>query len=332
MEETLNFNATFMVNKDFEIDHNVFSPRLRVEIENILRSGPHNFLILDNFSLDYANILANLLNRNWANSPRSEDILISYPVEDRWSIESIKSEIISKSILAPYNRNYIIIANTDSISSSGFDKLLKTLEEPVSPTTFILITSSAQVLPKTILSRAQFTLEFKEDDEIFYYQNLDLADQSLVRKIQDIAGANLGLGKLLLENSEVLTLANEVFSDKNWERNKRIPEILELEGKLSQLASSWQVGKLSANQKLATPAERLKARILLGIGLKIYLRNFEKKLGKLSSSLSGRYSHDLSGESFLTLNQSLLNVEKIKKYNVYNVNLRNTLIALLLSK
>lgn len=72
------------------------------------------------------------------------------------SIEQIR-DLISSSALRPYEgRNKVFIIDpADGLSQGGSNSLLKTLEEPVRDTTFILLTRSPDLLLPTIRSRSQ---------------------------------------------------------------------------------------------------------------------------------------------------------------------------------
>lgn len=72
------------------------------------------------------------------------------------SIEQVRN-VISGSAMRPYEgRNKVyIIDPADGLSISGSNALLKTLEEPVRDTTFILLTRSPDLLLPTIRSRSQ---------------------------------------------------------------------------------------------------------------------------------------------------------------------------------
>lgn len=72
------------------------------------------------------------------------------------SIEQIR-EIVAGATMRPYEgrTKVFIIDPADSLSVSGSNSLLKTLEEPTRDTTFILITRSPDLLLPTIRSRAQ---------------------------------------------------------------------------------------------------------------------------------------------------------------------------------
>ncbi len=71
-------------------------------------------------------------------------------------IEQIR-DLIYKLALKPYSAKYkvAVINHADEMTTEAANALLKSLEEPKNYTYIILITSNAQRLPKTILSRAQ---------------------------------------------------------------------------------------------------------------------------------------------------------------------------------
>ena len=72
------------------------------------------------------------------------------------SIEQIR-DIVGGATLRPYEgRNKVFIIDpADALSIAGSNSLLKTLEEPVADTVFILITRSPDLLLPTIKSRSQ---------------------------------------------------------------------------------------------------------------------------------------------------------------------------------
>ena len=72
------------------------------------------------------------------------------------SIEQIR-DIVAESTLRPYEgrTKVFIIDPADGLSVAGSNALLKTLEEPVRDTTFLLLTRSPDLLLPTIRSRSQ---------------------------------------------------------------------------------------------------------------------------------------------------------------------------------
>lgn len=72
------------------------------------------------------------------------------------SVEQIR-ELVAESTLRPYEgrAKVFIVDPADGLSVSGSNSLLKTLEEPVRDTSFILLTRSPDLLLPTIRSRSQ---------------------------------------------------------------------------------------------------------------------------------------------------------------------------------
>ena len=98
-------------------------------------------------------------------------------------------EIIDNVKLTPINSKYkiYIIDEVHMLSTSAFNALLLTLEEPPSHVIFILATTNIEAVPITILSRCQ-RLDFKKiDDEDIFNQlkniskkeNIDIEDEAI---------------------------------------------------------------------------------------------------------------------------------------------------------
>jgi len=86
------------------------------------------------------------------------------------SVEQIR-DLVSAAALRPYEgRNKVFIIDpADALSPGGSNSLLKTLEEPVRDTTFLLLTRSPDLLLPTIRSRSQAIYvggNVKRDEEL----------------------------------------------------------------------------------------------------------------------------------------------------------------------
>ena len=91
------------------------------------------------------------------------DIIYIIPDEGKKEISIDQVRKIKKQlILSPYNSFYkfAIIDGAETMTQEASDALLKTLEEPLGNTILILITTTPDLLPKTILSRLQ-NIRFK---------------------------------------------------------------------------------------------------------------------------------------------------------------------------
>ena len=96
-----------------------------------------------------ARVMANILNGGNGNP-------IEIDAASNGSVESIM-QIIEQARTYPVNSKYkiFIIDEVHSISTQGFQKFLKTLEEGPAKSIFILCTTNMEKIPATILSRVQ---------------------------------------------------------------------------------------------------------------------------------------------------------------------------------
>lgn len=132
------------------------------------------------------------------------------------SVDQIR-EIVAAATMRPYEgRNKVFIIDPASaISVGGSNSLLKTLEEPASDTTFILLTRSPDLLLPTIRSRCQMIFvggEAETNDELAasivagltrFSEGRDTAAllgiAALVASQEDVSGAVALLGKVLCD-------------------------------------------------------------------------------------------------------------------------------------
>jgi hypothetical protein len=159
------------------------------------------------------------------------------------SVEQIR-ELVAAATMRPYEgRNKIFIIDPASaISVGGSNSLLKTLEEPASDTTFILLTRSPDLLLPTIRSRCQMIFVGGEvetnalaasivagltrfSDERDTAALLGIA--SLVASQEDVSGAVALLGKVLcdavagrvplsIEHERLLSAADATTNAIRW--------------------------------------------------------------------------------------------------------------------
>ena len=111
------------------------------------------------------------------------------------SIEQIR-DIVAGATMRPYEgRNKVFVIDpADSLSISGSNSLLKTLEEPSRDTTFILITRSPDLLLPTIRSRAQ-KIYISESARLLtgLRESRRIREVALLEEGEDLAGDILDL-------------------------------------------------------------------------------------------------------------------------------------------
>jgi len=91
---------------------------------------------------------------------RLSDARIVAPDKTNWTVDEITEQIIAPANLTPRLRNVIVVEDADKMTAAAADHLLKVIEEPPSPTTFVLCTPSADLLSVTIRSRSSAKINF----------------------------------------------------------------------------------------------------------------------------------------------------------------------------
>jgi len=134
--------------------------------------------------------------------------------EIRTVIESVK--------YAGVGHKVVIIDECHMLTRNAFNALLKTLEEPPSKVTFILVTTEPHKLPATVKSRCQI-YEFRDVDlevlkahykRIAQEESLELSDQQLQEVALRAEGSvrdGLSLLQKFLSGQEVTTNADRYF-------------------------------------------------------------------------------------------------------------------------
>jgi len=96
-------------------------------------------------------------------SARANDLRLASPDALNWTVGEVESQIIAPSTLTPTVRNVIVVTATDRMSAACADHLLKAIEEPLAPTTFVLCAPDPSRLPATIRGRATATVALTID-------------------------------------------------------------------------------------------------------------------------------------------------------------------------
>jgi DNA polymerase III delta prime subunit len=141
------------------------------------------------------------------------DVHMLVPAKDRKaiSIEQVR-ELVGEAGMRPYEggTKVFIIDPADSLSGAAANSLLKTLEEPVPDTVFVLLTRSADMLLPTIRSRCQIVFLRPEHDDV------QIADPGIALEVAErLAGfaesrdmsALLGIAPLLCKDDAKQGLA-----------------------------------------------------------------------------------------------------------------------------
>ncbi|MFA6618748.1 MAG: DNA polymerase III subunit delta' [Candidatus Neomarinimicrobiota bacterium] len=125
------------------------------------------------------------------NIPGAKHILIS-------QMRHIKKELSMKP--SEGGRQVVLILEAQMANEQAFNSLLKVLEEPPPKTTFILTTSSLELLLPTIRSRCQ-NVKFNPVPDLILVEYLGLQglDDSNAQRVARLSGGNVRQAKLLMK-------------------------------------------------------------------------------------------------------------------------------------
>jgi DNA polymerase-3 subunit delta' len=150
------------------------------------------------------------------------------------------NELSKKTILKPYEGSYrvIIIWHAEKMHGPTANKLLKLLEEPPEKTIFILLTTHAENLLATIVSRLQ-SLNIDPTDEKSlsdFLQNSFKVDKNRADETAKLSDGNIGKAINFLIGNEILSQNTEEF--QNWMRMCYKAKVVELASWIEG-ANSW---------------------------------------------------------------------------------------------
>ena len=198
------------------------------------------------------------------------DIKEVYPETDKYTTLEVLEKIIKPLTVMPDHRHYIIIHDAENIDARTFDKLLKTIEEPPSPTTFILIVEDENKLPITIRSRAYITVKVVQssrEDMISYLlsQGYDLEVSSEVTSYSKVSPSLLSI---LLKDRNVLEIYKKYINHPAWYKTKTpAKDVTEILSYANTITSSIIEGEFKESKEQKTPKAKavLRGIILQGI-------------------------------------------------------------------
>ncbi len=168
-------------------------------------------------------------------------------------VEEIR-ELKRKVNLTPTNGKYkvYIVDEVHMLTSSAFNALLKTLEEPPSYVLFVLATTEIHKVPETILSRCQ-RLDFKR-----------LTDQAIIDRLQDV------------KKKEKISIANEALAEIARLAQGSMRDAI---GLLEQ-ASAYKAGKKITVEDIHTINSSLSQKEIENLFFSIINGDFDNVLAK----------------------------------------------------
>jgi len=221
-----------------------------------------------------ARILAREINKLEYNEESGHLDIIEIDGASNNGVEHIR-ELREKALIAPAmaQKKIYIIDEVHMLSSSAFNALLKTLEEPPEHVVFILATTDLHKVPATIISRTQrYTFRLVPIDEIKKHlkyiadkESINISDEaleliaeygdgsfrdsiSLLDQLSNLAGKNSGITPVMIEESLGIAPKKLVNSFYDALNKNDISEITKLIGD----ASKQGVDFVSLSKQLIT--------------------------------------------------------------------------------
>lgn len=98
------------------------------------------------------------------------DVHLLAPAGPSWSIAEIDQTIRTAGEFVPTLRNVIVVLDAHKMAPAGFDHLLKLIEEPLAPTTYVLCVDEIGALPPTIRGRLTHAINANADPATLAHQ------------------------------------------------------------------------------------------------------------------------------------------------------------------
>lgn len=147
------------------LSQSLFSSKTTLELKKLSAEQPSTFIILQSSLVGLGVEAAVLLAKAWVREDAYEsDVRVIRPSSDKWTVAEVNDLIISPAQKFPNDRHLIIVDNAGAMESSASEKLLKTIEEPSSPCTFIFCVEELPQLLKTLQGRATSIINLKPAD------------------------------------------------------------------------------------------------------------------------------------------------------------------------
>lgn len=176
--------------------------------------APPTLILLETSLVGLASEVAEHLASAWVSSDAKGDILQLAPEGDTWTVNEVQEKIIETTERYPLERHIIIVDQASAMDQSLADKLLKTIEEPTSPTTFIFCIDGAKRLPLTIEGRSAAHIRLNPASSATRSQELIKlgASPELASRAVELAGNQVALAPMMIENEEFFKAVEAVFT------------------------------------------------------------------------------------------------------------------------
>lgn len=152
----------------------------------------------------------------------------------------------------------IIIRQAEKMTPGAQNALLKTLEEPMAGTVFLLITDSPELLLPTIISRCRaLKLHPWTDDKVLAVLKAHGVDAHRCEEALHVAGGSIG---------RALSVAAD---EKYWERRQKVMQdffAVKERSDILRISTAWKDRKDDAEELLADVEDMIRTLLLVRLG------------------------------------------------------------------
>lgn len=233
-----------------------------MKIKELEKATPPTLMILESPLVGLNISVAEHVAKFWVDSEYYDhDVKVLNASSDKWTVNEVQTLMIDPTEKFPYDHHVIIVNNADLMDLSASEKLLKTVEEPSSPTTFIFCVSEGTKLLKTLQGRANLTISLKPaslQKRLEALKELNKSEEDAL-KILNLAKDQVQLIPLLSENELLFSEAEKAF---NLKTDKTVTASQDVFKSLSILANALQSNGSKVNDKLDA-ASRVILKVLM---------------------------------------------------------------------
>jgi len=253
----------------------LLSPSARRSLTTLAQGTPPILIALVSDLETLAASAASLLAGRWVANTEFPDAILSdlrviSPTSDRWTAEELRSEILDVVSRTPVIRHVIVIDSADRMDQRLADRLLRTLEEPPSPASFVLCVEDVTQLPVTIQGRLEHIVEILPASPTERAEALVTAGvaRPAAETAVRLAGRAVTLAPLLATNPEIASLASRLLDHPAWDSTTQpITDADEIVFLATRLAVSWEQGELAERgTEHLTPATKARLRSVIRMG------------------------------------------------------------------
>lgn len=271
----------------------LLAPSARRALTSLAQATPPVLIALVSELETLASAAAQLLAERWTADPSVPDAVLSdlhviAPAGDRWTVDEIESQLFDVVRRSPAVRHVIVIDAADRMDARLADRLLRTLEEPPSPTTFVLCVEDLASLAPTVQGRVEQVVEILPAAPTERAEALAAAGvaRPAAETAVRLAGRAVTLAPLLAADAELASLASRFLDHPAWDASSApVGDAVELAELAGRLAASWERGALVAKApEKPTPLEKARTRAVIRMGFDRHRSSSRALLRRVAAS------------------------------------------------